>query len=356
MAANLVPLSRVLLDRIAAMGIDPGAVLRRAGISPSRLTGAYPQVTTREQFAVWRALADVAPSRDVGLRLGSEAEPLQANVAVLAALHAPTFAEALTRLARYKRLVCAEEVIVEVERGEARIEFRWIHAAEPLPPLLVECAFTALLEMVKRGSGERLVPLRIELARRRADAALLRRHFGCAVVFDAPADRVVLDRSELARPFRIQNAELCALLLPALDAAVDERLRSRSLIDDVRAALRRRLTGQPVKLEQIARDVGLTPRTLQRRLVQAGTSYQALLDEVRRDTARRLLAATEMGTGEIAFLLGFAELNSFTRAFRAWEDTTPLRWREAARRPAAAPSRRPPRRAARRSSARRAAA
>ncbi|WP_437936702.1 helix-turn-helix transcriptional regulator [Sorangium sp. So ce341] len=97
----------------------------------------------------------------------------------------------------------------------------------------------------------------------------------------------------------------------------------------MRAALRRRLTGEPVKIDQIAGDVRLTPRTLQRRLVKSGTSYQALLDEARRDAARRLLAATELGISEIGFLLGFAELNSFTRAFRGWEGTTPLRWRRA---------------------------
>ncbi|WP_437315875.1 AraC family transcriptional regulator [Sorangium sp. So ce385] len=330
MAADLVPLSRVLVDRVAALGVDAAALLRRAGVAPSQLEVARPVVTTREYFAFWRALGDLSPARDIGLRLGGEASPYQLDVATLAALHARTLGEALARLSRYKRLVCAEEVSVDVARGEARVGFHWIHAAEPLPHLLVECVFAALLDLAWRGSGERLVPLRVELSRRRADASLLRRHFGCALVFDAAVDRLVLDESALARPFRTQNAELCALLLPALDAAIDERLRSRSLVDDVRAALRRRLTGEPVKIDHIAGDVRLTPRTLQRRLVKAGTSYQALLDEVRRDAARRLLAATELGISEIAFLLGFAELNSFTRAFRGWEGTTPLRWRRAA--------------------------
>jgi AraC-like DNA-binding protein len=82
-------------------------------------------------------------------------------------------------------------------------------------------------------------------------------------------------------------------------------------------------------VDKLAADLRLSPRTLQRRLVEQGTSYQALLDDVRRETARRLLSATDLDPGEIAFLLGFAELNSFTRAFRGWEGTTPLRWREA---------------------------
>ena len=71
----------------------------------------------------------------------------------------------------------------------------------------------------------------------------------------------------------------------------------------------------------------MSARTLQRRLGELGTSYQDLLDDVRRRAARRLLANTDLGTGEVAFLLGFEEANSFTRAFQGWERTTPAKWR-----------------------------
>jgi AraC-like DNA-binding protein len=72
----------------------------------------------------------------------------------------------------------------------------------------------------------------------------------------------------------------------------------------------------------------MSPRTLQRRLEELGTTYQRLLDDVRRRSARRLLTNTDLDSGEVAFLLGFEELNSFTRAFHGWEGTTPTRWRE----------------------------
>jgi AraC-like DNA-binding protein len=75
-------------------------------------------------------------------------------------------------------------------------------------------------------------------------------------------------------------------------------------------------------------EVRMSSRTLQRRLEELGTSYQRLLDDVRRDTARRLLVDTDLDAGEVAFFLGFEELNSFTRAFHAWEGVTPSRWRE----------------------------
>ena len=74
--------------------------------------------------------------------------------------------------------MCSEELSVDLAGDEVRLGFRWIHAAEPLPPLLVEVVFAAVLDLVWRGSGQRLAPRRVELSRRRADEALLGRHLG----------------------------------------------------------------------------------------------------------------------------------------------------------------------------------
>ena len=71
----------------------------------------------------------------------------------------------------------------------------------------------------------------------------------------------------------------------------------------------------------------MSSRTLQRRLGEFGASYQGLLDAVRRDTSRRLLVDTDLDASEVAFLVGFEELNSFSRAFHGWEGVTPIRWR-----------------------------
>jgi AraC-like DNA-binding protein len=75
----------------------------------------------------------------------------------------------------------------------------------------------------------------------------------------------------------------------------------------------------------------MSPRTFQRRLEGLGTPYQHLLDDVRRENARRLLSSTDLDASEVAFLLGFEEINSFARAFHGWEGTTPTRWRATAR-------------------------
>lgn len=111
---------------------------------------------------------------------------------------------------------------------------------------------------------------------------------------------------------------------------IDHLQRLASLLGDVRIAIARTISaGARPSVETIAQRLATSPRTLQRRLGTARTTFQDQLDDVRHVAARRLLSRTELPPLDIAFLLGLAEPNSFTRAFRAWERTTPLRWRAA---------------------------
>src|SRR5207245_1934660 len=81
-------------------------------------------------------------------------------------------------------------------------------------------------------------------------------------------------------------------------------------------------------VSKVAKSLGMSVRTLQRRLGELGTTYQDVLDNVRHRSARRLLRRTDLSMEEVAFLLGFEEVNSLMRAFQIWEGTTPSRWRE----------------------------
>ena len=327
MPADVVPIATALLARLAALGVDVDRVLRSASIPRSRFETSKAYVTTEEFFAFWQAVEASGAPRDVGLRLGSEAPPHQHNVATMAALVSPNVGEALKKLARYKRLVCPEQITVRVVRGEARVAFEWLLAGEDPPRMLIDGVFASAVRLAREGTGKPLAPRRLELTRRKADEAMLERHFGCEVRFDAATDLLVFDERVLAAPFVTHNPQMLEVLLPGLEAALGEGGRGRSLADDVRTALGQRICGERPAVEKIAKALGMSPRTLQRRLGELGTTYQQLLDDVRRRSARRLLANTDLDAGEVAFLLGFEELNSFTRAFHAWEGTTPLRWR-----------------------------
>ena len=328
---DLVSVSAALLERLAALGVRVPEAIRRAGLVAARFEAPRARLTTREFFAFWSAVEQEVPAgaRDLGLVLGAQALALRYDVGSMAALHAPNLGDALKKLGRYKRLVCPEQVEVEVARTEASIRFHWILADADMPRLLVDATFASLVALARRGTGTPVVPLRVELARRRSDAALLAAHFGCEVSFAAPFDRIVFSEATLALPFVTRDADALAVVIPGLESALGEVRGTRTLRDEVRVAIARHLCGERPAVEKIARVLGVSPRTLQRRLGEEGTSYQEQLDEVRQKTARRLLANTDLDAVEVAFFLGFEEPNSFARAFRGWEGTSPGRFREA---------------------------
>lgn len=156
---------------------------------------------------------------------------------------------------------------------------------------------------------------------------MLRQHFGCEIVFNRPRDLLVFTSAVLELPFNTHNAELLELMVPGLESALRKRNASASIVEEAKEGISRSMRGQRPSIQGVAKDLCVSSRTLQRRLEEEGTSYQCLLDDVPQDATRRLLSSTDLQSGEIAFLPGFEELNSFTRAFQVWEGTTPMGWR-----------------------------
>lgn len=324
--ADLVPIPLALFDRLSR-AVDMDRVLRRARLPRSRFRVAKPQATGAEFFALWRAVEQSGAEPDLGLRLGVETLEDYEDVATLALLHSATLGEGLQKLARYKRLACPEKIRIDVEDGEVRLRFEWPLAESAPPALVTDLLFAFVLKLAQHGTAKSVRPRRVELTRRRANEAMLRRHFRCELRFNAPHDVMVFDEATLALPMVNRNAQLLSVLLPGLELAVARDRHGDTLVDDVRLILDQTMCGARPAIANVARSLGMSARTMQRRLGALGTTYQDVLDDVRRRSARRLLAHTDLGTGEIAFVLGFEEVNSFIRAFQGWEKTTPAKWR-----------------------------
>lgn len=325
MSATRIPMLATIWARLAGIGLDARALSSHAGLPAGIAQRA--SVDTQEFFALWRAIVELTGDTLIGLRIGSESNPGQLEAAAIAALHSATFGDALARMARYKRLCCPEEIRVELSGRVARLSFHWILADESPPHAISDAAFAAAHAIARRGSGRVVTPLRLELVRRPADTSPYAAHFGCEVVTGCLMDALVYDSDALDTPFVSRNEDLLAVLVPALDARLDA-LGEPAIDARARSVLARMMRGDRPSIEMLARELDISPRSLQRRLGESGTSYQALLDQVRLETARRLLAETAFSPGEIAFFLGFEEANSFQRAFRRWEGRTPTQWRE----------------------------
>lgn len=317
MPGDVVHLSPAVSARLSRLGANVAHASAAARVPENG------EVPTEQFFDFWEALGASSPI-DVGLRLARETQVHEYDVSSLAALHSPDVETALTKIARYKRLCGPKDLVIERKRNEVSIHTSWLHAARPMPPRLVDASLASLLVLLQRGTGLQLAPQRVELSRARADEPMLLRFYGCPLRFRAGRDALVFEERVLAFPFVTHNADLLGVIVPSLDA----KLAPRSLVDEVKEAVARRMSGERPSVHKVARDLSLSARTLQRRLGELGVSYQHVLDDVRHHTALRLLRSRELDISEIAFLLGFEELNSFTRAFRGWEGTTPNRWRD----------------------------
>ena len=223
--------------------------------------------------------------------------------------------------------MCSPERVQMREDGDTCVvEIEWVrpHAAKAIQ---TDMMFGGLMELGRRGTGEPLVPLRVELDRAPGETSAHEEYFGGPVRFGAKASRLVIDPADLGRPFLSYNAELLAILSPALEKALADHQESHTVSGRVKWLMKRRLATNRPDITAIARELALSERTLQRRLAEEGTRFQDVLTEARRELAHEYLANGQLDMGDVAFLLGFDDQNSFFRAFRQWEGETPARWR-----------------------------
>jgi AraC-like DNA-binding protein len=133
----------------------------------------------------------------------------------------------------------------------------------------------------------------------------------------------------LEQPTRLGDEGITRFLISHLDAELDAvAVAEDTLSERTRNAIARSLSEGVPKLEQIARSLGLSARSLHRRLADEGLSYQSLTDDTRRDLAEGMLAEDQHSLSEIAFLTGFSEQSAFTRAFKRWTGVTPAQYRK----------------------------
>ncbi len=326
---NRFRLSSLIAGRLQELSVAPEAVLRRAGLPPGLLRQEKILLTTEHLFAFWRAVADESGDPDIGLRLGSEDRTERYDPILLAAISASCFREAIERASRYKQLTCPEEIrIVPRGRNARAVEFQWLLQRGTEPPVLVDLCFAWMLTLGRRGAGARLTPLKVEFVRKRQHADLYRAYFGCPVAFGAARNALVFRSRDLDLPFVTHNTELLGMLTPQLEAELTSRRGRRDPSDEVKGVVKRLLTGGRPDLDQVARALGASVRTLQRRLGEGGVTFQQVVEQARREMARHYLLQSSLDLSEIAYLVGYEDANSFFRAFHQWEGAPPGRWRE----------------------------
>src|SRR5512137_2228300 len=319
--------SGLLARRLGEHQVSVPAVLQRAGLPAGFFQQEKIYATTAELFALWQAIGEASADPAIGLKLGAEPRFERYQPTAIAAVCSRTFRDALQRIARYKQITCPEEIRVRTSADEASVEFIYLQAEEVQPDVMVDLVLSWILAIGRRGTDGQIAPLRLELTRAPQNHELLESHFGCRVRFKSPRNALVFRNGDLDRPFVTQNKELLKAIGAQLEAELKELNSGADLGDQVKHTLKRSLAGKRPTLPQVARELCMSARTLQRRLTDADITFQQLVEDTRRELAHHYLKHSTVELNEAAFLLGYEDANSFFRAFKGWEGTTPGEWR-----------------------------
>jgi AraC-like DNA-binding protein len=323
-----------LLALVRERGGDPDALIERFGLPPA--AGQDAEVVV--PLATLRALLDAAAAeaRDpfLGVHLAARLPRGAYGVVEYTCRTAPTIREALVRIVRYVGLLNELVTVTLEERdGAALIEHRI-----PGEPACVgrhgnELFVAMLLGGARALSGAPCRPVRAWFAHAEPDdvSELLAVLGTSDVRFGAGHNGLLLPAEVLDLPLVTHDPALLSLLDRQAEQGLGGRPAASGLVTLVRRRLRDGLGEAPPTLEGVAAGLRMSARTLQRRLAGDGVRFQALLDEVRRDLALEYVRDRRRPLGEIAYLLGYAELSPFLRAFKRWTGKTPGELRDATR-------------------------
>jgi AraC-like DNA-binding protein len=323
--------TRAMLAAAESRGFETRDLLDAFGLARAIVDDPDARLSAPTVLALWDALRE--RSGDPALQLAAPtALPFGAYGVIDYLVYAsPTVGEGVARFARFFRLVADGVCLTVDEDGDACSLHIELSDGTAVPGLYVDYVFAALVCRTRLGVRPELSVRRVELRHEAPiDPSPYTMCFQAPVEFDATADRLCFRRDEWTASMAHADPVLADLL--------EEHARMVSAhlpepADEFVGAVRRAVTAslpEEVTTATVARALHVSERTLQRKLTAAGTSFRHVCDATRQGLAMGYLSDPRASISGTAFLLGFSDQASFTRAFRRWTGAPPGAWRKRA--------------------------
>jgi AraC-like DNA-binding protein len=322
------PVIRRLLE---THGLDAVELAREAGVDLAQL----PSPTERIEADKVDALVSLAIPRIADSAFGLQAarcwHPSNLGVLGHAWLSSSTLRTGVQRLVRYFRILGERGRLetADVPNG-MKLRFwagRGNPAADPVAAVVVDMVMAMLLDMCRLNAGAAVRPLTVNLRRRPPDdPQAYERFFGCPVDFGATENALVLAASDADRLLPTSNRQLAATFDRMLTDEI-ARLDRSDVVSGCKAAILEHLSTGEMSEDEAAAQLHISPRTLQRKLAEARTTYGQLVDGLRKDLALRYVDDPHRSFTDITYSLGFAGPSSLTRAFKRWTGLSPTDYR-----------------------------
>jgi AraC-like DNA-binding protein len=318
-------ITRLAYARAQQAGIDLLPLLSKAGLTFREIQDRDARLVVSRQIEFLRLTADALGDRYLGFHLAQSPDLRELGLLFYIAASSDTLGEALERAAHYSSIV-NEGVSLRCRKGrDLRVVFEYVGVARYRDRHQIEFVMTALIRLCRQLTGVRLLPSRVRITHRHighADSQLAP-YFGDNITFGAKIDELTFARAE-ELPVTSADPYLNALLVANCEQALaHRRLHPRAYRVAVANAIASLLPHGNVRALQVAARLGLSQRTLARRLAMEGVTFSQVLMSLRGDLAKQYLSDQDLSVSRIAWLLGYQEVSAFTHAFKRWSGKTP---------------------------------
>jgi AraC-like DNA-binding protein len=317
-------LARLAYERVKQAGVHIEPLLKGTSITRRHLDNADQPIKVSDQIHFLNSASVALNDSILGFHLAERFEPREIGLLHYVIASSDKLADALQRAARYSSLV-NDGIAIGVNNGQAlQIAFRYVGVSRHLDRHQIEFWITTLIRMCRQLTGVRLKPPKVRMMHHREHNAELSGFFGDDIEFSADSDQITFASRVGSMPLVTGDPFLNRLLVSYCEEAVARRpRRSSSLRSRVENAAAQLLPHGKARAVEIARQLGLSSRTLARKLSVEGLSMSCILADLRRDLARRHLADDELRISQIAWLVGYRDVAAFSHAYKRWTGKAP---------------------------------
>jgi AraC-like DNA-binding protein len=316
---------RLLWRMLERRGIDPAPLHKSAGLDPASLDNPLVRYPEKEARRAWTLAMEMVDDPSFGLEIAQVWKPGDFHALGCAFLASNTLRDALNRLVRYNAVVRDVITYSLTEQDDlASLAYSSVDAKNDEPAILEDTRWALVLDACREIYGAHLDPVEVTFWHAAPDSNLdeFVEFFRCRLQFGEPVARMVFPSEVLDRPLTGANREL-ALANDRILGDYLVRLQRDDIVSRTKSAISEHLSSGKISSAVVASALRISPRSLQRKLAAANTTYSEVLYLVRQELAGSYLDDRSLTLAEISYLLGFSSQAAFSRAFRRWTGHTP---------------------------------
>jgi AraC-like DNA-binding protein len=317
-------LTRFAFAHAQHQGLDCAALLKQAGLTLTDIEDRTKPLSATAQIRFVQLVADSLGDKNLGVHIAQDFDLRQVGLLFYVAASAATLGDALQRVARYSAIL-NEGIVLKVQKGKfLRVAIQYSGVARHSDIHQIEGWIVAILRLCRQLTDREIAPIHVRIMHRGDENHELSRFLNRDIEMSARADEIDLPLASADLLVVSADPYLNELTERYCDEALAHRdTKSSPLRFKVENTIAALLPHGQARIETVAAKLGMSPRTLARKLAVESHSFAGILRDMRSDLAERYLADREIQISQIAWLLGYGEVGAFTRAYQRWTGRTP---------------------------------